>query len=192
MSSRRWYSWTSLQLRALSPPGLVQGWMLAQDAFVVEFSESQWGGVALNYVSAVGTIPVLHRLSRDSYSVPYSPTQQGYSPTKSTVVTPLQFSQSAFSNHYCCHRGECLSKSHFIRHQCSWHISIPNPPLHDEPDRQNLVRQKLRSGQTWNSIPLAWNMVIYWLTNRMGIQHPDRLLETVVFKFIVDCVENSI
>jgi len=95
MSSRQWRYSRSLQLRALSPPGLVQGRMLGLDAPAVEYSESPWGGGVLNYVSVVDTIPVLHWLSLESCSVPYSPTRDGYSPTKSTAVTPLQLSQSA-------------------------------------------------------------------------------------------------
>jgi len=95
MSSCRWHSWTCLQLQALSPPGLVQGWMLALDTPVVEFSGSTWGNGALNSVSAADAIPVLHRLSWESHSVPYSPTCQGYSLTQPTAVTPLQLSQLA-------------------------------------------------------------------------------------------------
>jgi len=85
----------SLQLRTLLPPGLIQGQMLPLDAPEVEVSGSLWGGRALNYVSAVNTISVLYRLSRESRFVPYSPTMHWYSHTKLTAVTPLQLSQSA-------------------------------------------------------------------------------------------------
>jgi len=95
MSSRRWHSWTSLQLRSLSPPELVHGRMLVLDAPAVECSGSPWGTRAPNYVSAVDTNPVLHRLPQESRSVWYSPTRQGYSPSQSTTVTPLELSQSA-------------------------------------------------------------------------------------------------
>jgi len=95
MSSHRWHYWTSVQLQALSRLGLVQGRMLAQDAPAVVFSGSLWRGGVLNYVFAVNAIPILHPLSWDSRSVPYSPTLQGYSPTTSAAVTPLQLSKSA-------------------------------------------------------------------------------------------------
>jgi len=49
----------------------------------------------MNYVSAVDTIPVLHRLSRETHSVPYSPSLQGNFPNKLSGVTPLQLSQAA-------------------------------------------------------------------------------------------------
>jgi len=192
MSSHQWHSWTSLQLRALSPPGLVEWWISALDAPAVEVFGSVWGGGALNYVSAVDTIPVLHQLSRESHSIPYSPCLRGYSPTKSTAVTPWQLLSQQFANNYCCHRGESHSHSHFIRHLCSRYISIPHPPPHDVPHRPNLVCQKLRSRQDWNWIVVAWNTVICWLTNRMSIQQPDHLLITLLIKVIVDCVENSI
>jgi hypothetical protein len=34
-------------------------------------------------------------------------------------------------------------------------------------------------------------MVNWRLANRMGIQQPDHLIKTLVFKFVVACVENS-
>jgi len=97
-----------------------------------------------------------------------------------------------FAKHCRCNWGESLSKTHFILHKCSWHIAFPNPPHHDEPDGPNLVRQKLSSRQLWNWILLAWNMVLCWLTNRMSIEQPDCLVNTLAFKFVVDCTENRI
>jgi len=82
--------------------------------------------------------------------------------------------------------------THFICHQCFWHISIPNSPSHNEPFRPNLVCQKLNAGQVWNCILLASNTGICWLANRMGIQQPDSLIKTLVFKYIVNCIESSI
>ena len=134
MSSCRWHSWKSLQLRALSLPGLVQGRMLVQDAPAVEFSGSPRAGGGLNYVSTVDTIPVLHWLSQDSRSVPYSPTLQGYSPTKSTVVTPLQLSQLA------------VCKSLLLPPRwMSFHVPFHPPPVllayqHPEPTSSRSTR----------------------------------------------------
>jgi len=81
--------------------------------------------------------------------------------------------------------------THFIRHQCSWHIRIPNPPPRNEPYGPNLVPQEYCSGKAWNWILGAWNTIICWWANWMGIQQPDRLIRTLMFTFIVDCVEHS-
>jgi len=102
------------------------------------------------------------------------------------------FLSQHFAYHCCCHWGESLAKTHFIHHQHSWHIRIPNPPPHNAPYGPSLVRQTVGSGQVWNWILVACNMVICWLANRMGIQQPDHLIKTLVFKFVVDCIENSI
>jgi len=56
----------------------------------------------------------------------------------------------------------------------------------------NLGCPEVCYGQVWNWILVAWNTVICWLANRMGIQQPDRLIRKLIFKFIVDWVENSI
>jgi hypothetical protein len=50
------------------------------------------------------------------------------------------FLSHQFAMHCWCNQGESLSKTHFIRHQCSWHISRLNPSCHDQPDGENLVR----------------------------------------------------
>jgi len=82
-----------------------------------------------------------------------------------------QFAKHCYSN-----RGESRSKTHFFRQQCSWHIIILNLSPHDEPDGPHVVHQKLSFWQAWNWIFVAWNTVIGWLANRMGIQQPDRLI----------------
>jgi hypothetical protein len=38
---------------------------------------------------------------------------------------------------------------------------------------------------------VAWNMVIYLLVNRMGIQQLDHLIKTLMFKFDILCIEKS-
>jgi len=58
--SHWWHSWMSLQLRALSLPGLVPGLMYALDAPVVELTGSLKGGEAQNSVSAMDTTPICH------------------------------------------------------------------------------------------------------------------------------------
>jgi len=58
-----------------------------------------------------------------------------------------KFLSQQFANHCCCHQGESLSNTHFICHQCSWHIRVSNPPPYNEPDGMNQVRQKLSSGE---------------------------------------------
>jgi len=92
-----------------------------------------------------------------------------------------------FANHCRCHWGECLSNTHFICHQYSWHISITTPPHHNEPYGPNLVCQTLSTRQAWNWILVVQNPVICWLMNMMSIQKPDCLIKTLEFKFIVDC-----
>jgi len=52
--------------------------------------------------------------------------------------------------------------------------------------------QKLSSGQAWNWLRLAWNSVICWLMNKMGIQYPNSVINTLVLKFILDCPETCI
>jgi len=87
-SSDRWLSWMSVPLRALWPLRLVQGLMSVLEAPKVELCGSLKGSEAQNSVSAMDTTPILHQYSWDSHSVPYSPTLQGYSPTKLTAATP--------------------------------------------------------------------------------------------------------
>jgi len=99
------------------------------------------------------------------------------------------FLSHQFAKHCCCNRDESLAKTHFIH---SWHNSIPNPPPHNEPYGPNLVCQKPSSKQVWNWILLACSAVICWWANRLGIQQPDRIIKKCMFKFFVDCVENSI
>jgi len=123
---------------------------------------------------------------------PNHPLFKGIPPYNAQWQPHYTFLSDQFAKHCRCNEGESLSKTHFIRHQCSWHISIPNPPPHDEPDGPNLVLQKLCSGQAWNWILVAWNPVICWLTSRMSIQQPDCLIKTLVFQFVVDCTENCI
>jgi len=96
-----------------------------------------------------------------------------------------------FAKHYCCNRGESLSKTHSIRHQCYWNISIPNPSPHNEPECPNLVRQKPCSGQAWNWIFASSNTVHCWLANRMGIQQPDCVCKWLMFISVADCIANS-
>jgi len=96
------------------------------------------------------------------------------------------------AKHCHCNRGERHSKTHFIRHQYSWHISIPNLPPPDEPDCPNLVHQRLSSGQVWNWIRMAWNTVLSWLTNTMSIQQSGCLIKPLGLKLVLDCTENCI
>jgi len=119
------------------------------------------------------------------------PLFKGIPPWNGQWQPHYNFLSNQFAKHYRCNWGESISNTHFIRHQCSWHISIPYPSPHNEPDGPNLVRQKRSSGQTWNWKFVAWNTVIYWLAHRMGIQQPDCLIKTLMLKFVVDCVENS-
>jgi len=184
------------RLNVSATPGIVitriGSWVeLAPDALAVELSESLGGRGALNYVSSVDTIHVLQRLFWETRSVANSPSLQLYSLTKSTAVTPSQLSQSAGCK-------SLLLPARWKSVQAPFHPSRvllgyqhPNPPPRDEADSTNLVRQTLCSGQTWNWIFVAWNTVIYWFTNWMSIQQPDRLLKTLGFKFVVDWVENS-
>jgi len=95
MSSCRWLSWTAPPIHALTPQGLVRGMIWALDAPEEEVSPSLWDSAAQDYVSAMDTSSIIHRSSWESCFVPYSPPFQGYSPTTSTAVTPLQLSQSA-------------------------------------------------------------------------------------------------
>jgi len=96
------------------------------------------------------------------------------------------------TNHCHCNRGESLSKTHFFRHKCSWHISIPNTSPHDEPDGPNLVCQTPISREASNWICGVWNTVICWLTNWMSVQQPGCLIKKLMFKLILDCTENQI
>ena len=110
-----------------------------------------------------------------------------------TAVFPLHYSLSAI----------CISlllplrwescKTHCIRHQSSWHIWIPNLPLHNVPYGPNLLRGTLsRSGQAWNGMLVDWDMIICWLANHIGIWQPDRLMQTLLLKFVIHCVKHSI
>jgi len=191
MSSCWWHSWVSLQLWAMSPRGLVQEWMLALDARVEEFPGSLWGGRELKYVSAVHTIPILHQWSRASHSVPYSPSLQRYSPTKSTAVTPLQRSQWKVCKSLLLPPRWQPVRDRFHPPPVLLSSQHLKPPAHDESDRPNLVHHKLYSGQSWNWILVPWNPVIYWLTHWMSIQQPDFLLKILLLKVIVNCVMNS-
>jgi hypothetical protein len=38
---------------------------------------------------------------------------------------------------------------------------------------------------------VACNMIICWVANKIDLQHPHCLIKTLMFKFIVECVENS-
>jgi hypothetical protein len=99
------------------------------------------------------------------------------------------FPSDQFAKHCRCNQDESLAKTHLIR---SWHISILNTPHHNESYGPNLVHQKPSARQAWNWILVAWNTVICWLANRLGIQQPDRLIMKLMFKLVIDCVENSI
>lgn len=94
-SSHRWHSWSSLQLWALSPPGLVQRLILAVYNTVVVLSRSLNGRGALNSMTATDTSPIRQYESQERHFVQYSATLQGYFPTKSIAVTPLHLSQLA-------------------------------------------------------------------------------------------------
>ena len=89
-----------------------------------------------------------------------SPLFKGIPPLNEQWQPHYNFLSHQFAKHCRCNRGESLSKTHFIRHQCSWHITIPNPSPHDERDGSDLARRKLCSGQAWNGILAAWNTVI--------------------------------
>jgi len=97
-----------------------------------------------------------------------------------------------FAYHSHSHQGTHLAKIRFISRQRSWQISIPNPSPHQEPYGTNLVHHKLCSGQAGNWILVVRDLVCFRLANRMGIQQPDHLIKTLIFKFIVDCIENTI
>jgi len=120
------------------------------------------------------------------------PLVKGIPPQNQPRQPHYNFLSQQFTYHCCCHWGESLAKSHLIRHHCSSHIGIPNPPPHNEPYCPNLVCQKHRSGQAGNWILVTWNTGICWLANQMGVQQPDCLIKTLGFKFIVDCIDNSI
>ena len=113
------------------------------------------------------------------------PLIKGIPPYNGQWQPDYNFLGDQFGKHCGSNRCYSLSKTHFICHQCSWYISLPNPSPHDEPDGPHLVPQKLSSGQIWNWIPAAWNTVIWWLVNRTRIQQPDCFINTVVFKFVV-------
>jgi len=193
MSFRQWHFWMSLPLRALLPPGLFHGLrsVLYAHGVVLTGFPTGGGGTELNVWSRY------HRRS--------SPTMQGKSLsikiTHSWRVFPHKIEQwqphyhflsQQFAKHCHCNRGGSLSKTHFICHQCSWHISIPNPPPHNEPDGPNLVRQALSSEQAWNWILVACNTVIKELANRMRIQQRDCFIKTLRLKSIVDCIGNRV
>ena len=79
------------------------------------------------------------------------------------------FPQHQFPKHCHFNLGEGVSKTHVIRNEGCYNVSIPNAPSHDEPDDQNPVHQKLTSGPAGNSIPVAGDNVIYRLASWMDI-----------------------
>jgi len=88
--------------------------------------------------------------------------------------------------------GRSHTKTHSICHLHSWHIWIPNPSPHTEPYCPSMVHQKLDSRQAVNRVLDARDSVSYRLVNQMGIKQPDCRIKTLVFKFVVDYIENSI
>jgi len=57
---------------------------------------------------------------------------------------------------------------------------------------QTWCDKKLSSQQAWNWILAACNTVIWWWANRICIQQPDCFIKTLLFKIVVDCIENRI
>jgi len=162
------------------------------DAHGVVLTGSPTSGSVQNSISAADTTFVLHWHCRENHCAPHSPTLHGYYLIKRQWQPHCNLFGHLFAKHCHCHRGERLSKTHCICHQCSWHIRIPKPSAHDEPDGPKLVHKKPISRQAWNWIFAPWDMVICWLPNRMCLQHPDWIINTHVFKFIVNCIENRI
>jgi len=176
MSSRCGQSWTSVPLWACDHQDWFEGWckrwmplrwsclylwkaaghwILSAQWIPLPFFTDYAGKVVLSHIhTLVKGIPPQNRQLYPHYNIP---SQQ-------------------YTYHCCCHRGESLAKTHFIRQHCSWHIRIPNPPPHNEPYGQNLVHQKPCSGR-------AWHTVICWLVNLIGVQQPDCLIKTHAFKF---------
>jgi len=120
------------------------------------------------------------------------PLFKGIPPKNGKWQPHYNFLGHQFAKHCRCNTGESLFKPHYIRHLCSWRICIPNPSPHDEQDGPNLLYQKLNSKQAWNWILAAWNTIIWWLANRTPIQQHNCFIKTLMFKFVVDCIENRI
>jgi len=80
---------------------------------------------------------------------------------------------------------------HIIHHPRSWNMSMPNWPPYNKPYGPDLVCQKLHAGQVWNRILVTRNTVIYLLSYWMGIQQPDHLIQTLMIRFVIDCIQNS-
>jgi len=119
------------------------------------------------------------------------PLFKGFPPYNGQWQPHYNFLGHQFGKHWCSNQGESISKTHFVCCQRCWYIRSPNPSPHDEPDGPNLVHQKLSTRQAWNWILVAWNTVSCWLSNKMHIQQPDRLIRTFMFNFVFDCVENT-
>ena len=120
------------------------------------------------------------------------PLFQGILPYNRQWQTHYHFLSDQLEKHCHCNWGESLSKTHFICHLCSWHISIPNASSHDEQDGPNLVHQTLSCGPAWNWTLAGWNTVICWMANRMCIQLPDCFIKTLVCKLVIDWIKNGI
>jgi len=97
-----------------------------------------------------------------------------------------------FAYHSCCHQGKNLAKTHFICHQHSWHIWIPILSPHNEPYSPKVVCKKHGSVGAWNWIPVGRDSVSFPSVNQTSIHQCDCIIMTLVFKFVVDCNENSI
>jgi len=192
MSSCWGRSWMSLPLQALWPSGLTQVMKLELEAPEVELSWSLKYGGALNqslqwipllFITNNPRIVILHHIHPFLNSIP--PLNSQRQPHNNCLSQQIAYPS-------CYDSGKCLAKIHFLCHQHSSHIWIPNSSRQNDSYCPNLLCQTLGSEQALNAVLVASDSVSSCFTTGRGILRPDFLNKIFVFKFVVDFGKNMI